>query len=122
MPPSDGFDGRAADIWSLGITLFTYIATELPFVISSKKPNINKNSNSNNVEGKEEEQKQQQQEKGEESDEISLMRSILHDQLPEFKEPVSDELKDLLAKMTCKDPNKRITIQEYLEHSWFSSF
>lgn len=34
---------------------------------------------------------------------------------------ISHELKDLLSKMLCVDPNCRITLQGIKEHQWFKN-
>lgn len=34
-------------------------------------------------------------------------------------EPVDPDFKDVVARMTCLDPRKRITAREALDHSWF---
>lgn len=33
-------------------------------------------------------------------------------------EPISEAAKDLICKMLCLDPKKRLTIQEVLNHRW----
>lgn len=35
---------------------------------------------------------------------------------------VSEECKDLLRKMLVKDPKKRLSAVQVLQHSWFSKF
>jgi hypothetical protein len=46
------------------------------------------------------------------------MRSIIHDAVPEMKSNPSEELKELLGNMLSKNPSKRLTIQQFLEHKW----
>ena len=36
-----------------------------------------------------------------------------------FKEPISASLRDLLQKVLCIDPKKRLTAQQALQHRWF---
>ena len=38
----------------------------------------------------------------------------------EFKDTVSEESRDLMIKMLEKNPNKRLTAEEALEHPWFA--
>ena len=49
-----------------------------------------------------------------------LVRKIINED-PEYPEDMDRGLKDLLQKMLNKDPKKRITIDEVLQHSWLSS-
>ena len=37
-------------------------------------------------------------------------------------EMVSNECKDLITKMLVKDPKKRLTAQQVLQHEWFKKF
>lgn len=38
-----------------------------------------------------------------------------------YPEYFSEELKDLLTKLLEKEPEKRISITDYLNHTWFNS-
>jgi serine/threonine protein kinase len=84
---------NAADIWSLGICLFAITIGQFPF----------QNDNNNN---------------DDHIDNDKLIESITHHhiQYPSF---LSDNLIDLLSKMLCRDPRKRITIDQIKSHSWF---
>ena len=37
----------------------------------------------------------------------------------EFKDTASEESRDLMVKMLQKNPNKRLTAEQILEHPWF---
>ncbi|XP_057381718.2 calcium/calmodulin-dependent protein kinase kinase 2-like [Daphnia carinata] len=82
------FYGKAADIWAMGITLYVLIYGILPF-------------SDTNV--------------------LALYESIRNRELC-FPSGVQDStsalLKDLLARMLCKDPSQRITLAEMKEHAW----
>jgi len=39
--------------------------------------------------------------------------------LIEKKKPVDPALKDLITKLTCADAEKRLSIEQIKEHSWF---
>ncbi len=80
------FAGKAADIWSMGITLYAFVYGSLPFYDT-------------NV--------------------VALYGLIQHQGLRfPANPPTSGKLKDLLIRMLCKDPSRRITLPEIKEHSW----
>lgn len=80
------FSGKAADVWSMGVTLFAFCYGVLPFFDT----NI-----------------------------IALYGIIKHQGLRFPASPSrSSSLKDLLIRMLCKDPCRRITVPEIKEHSW----
>ncbi|KAK9497919.1 hypothetical protein O3M35_003817 [Rhynocoris fuscipes] len=83
---SSHFSGKAYDIWSLGITLFSFVYGHVPFQAESIPALYNKIRNENLT-------------------------------FPD-KPVISEELKDLITKMLCKDPSKRITLQEIKVHDW----
>ena len=37
----------------------------------------------------------------------------------EYKDTASEEARDLMMRMLQKNPNKRLTAEEVLEHCWF---
>lgn len=81
------FSGRAADVWSMGVTLYAFVYGVLPFYDT----NI-----------------------------IALYGLIQHQGLrfPSGGPATSAQLKDLLIRMLCKDPSRRITVPEMKEHTW----
>ena len=84
------------DIFSLGVLVFALISSTLPFPFSHEKL-TNKN--------------------------VDKFHALFQHQL-EFKgetwDKISDKLKDLITNMLQKDPSKRLTIDEVLEHPWFN--
>ncbi len=47
------------------------------------------------------------------------LNKMILDSAIEFKDTVSEEARDLMQKMLQKNPNKRLTALESLEHQWF---
>jgi serine/threonine protein kinase len=73
------------DVWSMGITIFTYFNEKCPFF----------SNNANQL--------------------LQLSRT---EEIPKLEE-YSDELNDLISKMTEKVPTERITAAHALAHPWF---
>ena len=99
-----GYKGFPVDIWSAGIALYIMLSGTLPF---SYKNNREKNegdisgngislSNNNNYE---------------------LQYSIINKNPKKIKK-ISPEARDLLNGLLNKDPTKRLTIDEILNHPW----
>ena len=44
---------------------------------------------------------------------------MILDSTIEFKDTVSEEARDLMMRMLQKNPSKRLTAIESLEHAWF---
>ena len=99
-----GYKGFPVDIWSAGIALYIMLSGTLPF---SYKNNREKNegdisgngislSNNNNYE---------------------LQYSIINKNPKKIKK-ISSEARDLLNGLLNKDPTKRLTIDEILNHPW----
>lgn len=93
LSPS-GLDGRAADIWSLGVSLFTYVNVRLPF-----------DATSNEGEAATPEQ--------------VIAKKILYNNIV-FEDSNSAEMRDLVAKCCEKDPTKRPNVRQFLAHPWFA--
>lgn len=47
------------------------------------------------------------------------LNKMILDATIEFKDTVSEEARDLMVRMLQKNPNKRLTAEEALEHPWF---
>ena len=47
------------------------------------------------------------------------LNKMILDATIEFKDTVSEEARDLMVKMLQKNPNKRLTAEEALDHAWF---
>jgi serine/threonine protein kinase len=48
------------------------------------------------------------------------LNKMILDATIEFKDTVSEESRDLMVKMLQKNPNKRLTAWEALDHPWFA--
>ena len=88
----DGAYGTKADIWSLGVILYTLVSGYLPF----------QGSNQTEVFAK-------------------IKSGSFHFNHPEFL-AVSQECKDLITKMLTVNESKRITGTEALRHPWILKF
>ena len=115
-----GYKGFPVDIWSSGIALYIMLSGTLPFNIKNKSKKEQKNmKNSENSENGEND---------EENDDISvsnnnnyeLQYSIINKN-PKKIEKISDEARDILRGLLNKDPDKRLTIDEILNHPWLKS-
>ncbi len=47
------------------------------------------------------------------------LNKMILDATIEFKDTVSEESRDLMQRMMQKNPNKRLTAEEALDHPWF---
>ena len=94
---TQGYRGFPVDVWSSGISLYIMLSGTLPFNF--------KNNESSSFE--------------EESDntDIELQYSIVYNE-PKYIEKISNEARDLLKGLLNKNPNKRLTIDQILEHPW----
>ena len=91
-----GYKGFPVDIWSAGIALYIMLSGTLPFSVKKEDSlNDNKNKKKN----------------------WALKQAIMYSQ-PKKIEKISDKAKDLLHGLLNKDPNKRLTIDEILNHPW----
>jgi len=96
---TQGYEGFPVDIWSSGISLYIMLSGTLPFNFkNNENSSIDEESNNN----------------------LELQYSIVNKE-PKHIEKISDEARDLLKGLLNKNPNKRLTIDQILEHPWLKS-
>jgi serine/threonine protein kinase len=91
-----GYEGYPVDIWSAGISLYIMLSGTLPFNLKNNESSSMDESSENNIE---------------------LQYSIINNE-PKHIEKISDEARDLLKGLLNKNPNKRLTIDQILNHPW----
>ena len=91
----NGYFAKPVDIWAAGIALYIMLSGQLPFNIKDEKINSSKKNVNNKI----------------------LHFNIIHQQ-PKPIEKITDEAKDLLNGLLNKNPMKRFTIEEILNHPW----
>ena len=91
-----GYEGYPVDIWSAGISLYIMLSGTLPFNLKNNESSSIDESSENNIE---------------------LQYSIINNE-PKYIEKISDEARDLLKGLLNKNPNKRLTIDQILNHPW----
>ena len=97
----NGYKGFPVDIWSSGITLYIMLSGSLPFNIKNKNNNkedmaLNSIKDKNN---------------------IFLQNQIINVK-PKEIENISIEAKNLLKGLLNKNPSKRLTCSQILNHPW----
>ena len=97
-----GYKGFPVDIWSSGIVLYILITGTLPFSFKNSSSSINESGESK-IE--------------DENNTNELQYAIINNE-PKEIENISEEGKDLLRKILEKNPKKRITCEEILDHPW----
>eukprot|EP00210_Caulerpa_lentillifera_P003325 g3174.t1 len=88
------YDGKKADIWSCGVLLYAMVFNCFPFI---RKEDINARDYF-----------------------LRIAKKVMTEPLnfPVHNESLED-VQDLLTKMLEKDPDRRITIAQIMEHRWF---
>ena len=97
-----GYKGFPVDIWSAGIALYIMLSGKLPFNLDEEQDDID-GYNNNNIKEKN----------------IKLKYEIIHKE-PKYIENISNEARNLLKGLLNKDPRKRLTIEQILNHPWLS--
>ena len=95
-----GYLGPPVDIWSAGIALYIMLSGNLPFNITDISYDIDNDIKCNDLKNN-----------------ISLQYNILNKH-PKNIENISDLAQDLLNGILNKNPQKRLTVDEVLNHPW----
>jgi serine/threonine protein kinase len=115
-----GYEGFPVDIWSSGISLYIMLSGTLPFNYKNKK---NGNEEEENEENEDEDESISDKSKSKKNDDdnFELQYSIVYKE-PKYIEKISDEARDLLKGLLNKDPKKRLTVDQILNHPWLYNF
>ena len=100
----EGYKGFPVDIWSAGIALYIMLSGTLPFSYRKSDQENNEMNNSISLSKNH-------------NNNYELQYSIVNKNPKKIKK-ISSEAKDLLQGLLNKDPKKRLTIEEILNHPW----
>ena len=100
----NGYKGYPVDIWSAGIALYIMLSGTLPFSYKNYDNNEKNEMNNNSISLSN-------------NNNYDLQYSIVNKNPKKIKK-ISSEARDLLHGLLNKDPNKRLTIEEILNHPW----
>ena len=101
-----GYDPFPVDLWSSGIALYIMLSGTIPFLFNEENENNNNNSFTNDNENK--------------KNQNILKYNIINNQPKEIKD-ISKEANDLIMGLLNKNPKKRYTINDVLNHPWLKS-
>ena len=119
-----GYEGFPVDIWSAGISLYIMLSGTLPFNYKNKKKNKNNEEEDDDEEEEEEEESisnSKSKSKKNDDDNFELQYNIVYKE-PKHIEKISDEARDLLKGLLNKNPKKRFTCEQILNHPWLYNF
>ena len=119
-----GYEGFPVDIWSSGISLYIMLSGALPFNYKNKKGSEDDNEESEENEEEEEsidDDDDKSKSKKNDDENFKLQYSIVYKE-PKKIDNISDEARDLLKGLLNKDPKKRLTCEQILNHPWLSNF
>ena len=98
----NGYRGFPVDIWSSGITLYIMLSGTLPFNIKNKSlDNFSKEMKNKNY--------------------SSDLKYEIVNSYPKQIKNISNEAKDLLNGLLNKNPEKRLTCEQILNHPWLKN-
>ena len=117
-----GYEGFPVDIWSSGISLYIMLSGTLPFNYKNKKKDEDDDeADSENEEEEDSFSDENSKSKKDDDDNFKLQYSIVYKE-PKKIEKISDEARDLLKGLLNKDPKKRLTCDQILNHPWLNNF